>query len=125
MPSELVIATISLFLNSQRRDKSDKVTELIVKTLLDSGSLAGNFISASTLSLLGANQNYAVDTGLVMPICSGFDNSCTVIPNVTYTLSISLNENFVNNSLDSIPEVFTFQMVVKVLPKNPFRSGHR
>jgi transposase InsO family protein len=94
---------------------------LVVETLLDSGSLAGNFISASTLSLLGANQNYAVDSGLVMPICSGLDNSCTVIPNVTYTLSISLvNENFVNNLVSSFPEIFTFQMVVKVLPNTPF-----
>jgi hypothetical protein len=39
IPSELVIATISLFLQGQRRDNSDKVTELIVETLLDSGSL--------------------------------------------------------------------------------------
>jgi hypothetical protein len=45
-----------------------------VLKLLDSGSLAGKFISANTL--LGVLLNTSVD-GLRLPICSGLNNVCT------------------------------------------------
>jgi hypothetical protein len=87
-----------------KRSIRNKDQDIHVEALLDSDSLAGNFISVSTLSNLGVIQNLSVD-GLRLPICSGLDNVCTNISNIVYKLSISLvNENYKYS--DFIPRYF-------------------
>jgi hypothetical protein len=82
----LVNCTISLtHVVGQKRSIGHKDLEVCVEPLLDSGSLAGNFISANTLSNLGVFLNTSVD-GLRLPICSGLNNICTDVPNVVYNL---------------------------------------
>jgi transposase InsO family protein len=128
-PRDLVTCTISLFLQDQRDAKSalekrnptssSIKVEAVVEALLDSGSLAGDFISASALDKLGVVQK-SVD-GPSTPICSGLNNDCTHVRTFVYKLSVSiLNENYVNNPANTFPEYFSFSIVVKVLPNTPF-----
>jgi hypothetical protein len=60
----------------QKRSIGHKELEVCVEAPLDSGSLAGNFITGNTLSNLGVFLNTSVD-GLRLPICSGLNNVCT------------------------------------------------
>jgi hypothetical protein len=85
--------------------------------LLDSGSLAGDFISPDTLISLGVNPNNSVDR-LRLPICNGLDNICTDISVVAYKLIISFVYRNYNTSFDN--SVFSFVLTVRVLPDTPF-----
>jgi hypothetical protein len=113
----LVNCTISLTqVVRQKRSIGHKDLEVCVEALLDSGSLASNFISANTLSTLGVFVNTSVD-GLRLPICSGLNNICTDVSNTVYNLSIFLvseNCNITNNDFTS--NLFTLFADVKVLP---------
>ena len=120
----LVNCTISLIqVVGQKRSIGVKDLDIHVEALLDSGSLAGNFISSNTLSNLGVFVNTSVD-GLRLPICSGLDNVCTNVSNVVYKLSISLmSENLTKSDFNS--NLFTFFADVKVLLNTPLCLDHR
>jgi transposase InsO family protein len=89
-----------------------------VEALLDSGSLAGNFISLNTFTNLGGDNSQLVDR-LRLPICSGLNNRYTEISLVNHTLTISfVSENL--NILDFDKSVVSFSAQFRVLPETPF-----
>jgi hypothetical protein len=98
LTDQLVSCTISL---SQAKGRSLLRSPTVkVLALLDSGSLAGNFISPDTLATLGVDNSHthSVDR-LSLPICSGFDNICTNISVISYTLLISFVYKKITQSL--------------------------
>jgi hypothetical protein len=103
---------------SQTGNRADNGTEHTVEALLDSGSLAGNFMSLNTFTNLGGDNSQLVDR-LRLPICSGLNNRCTEISLVNHTLTISfVSENL--NILDFDQSVFSFSAQFRVLPETPF-----
>jgi transposase InsO family protein len=103
---------------SQTGKSADKGTEITVEALLDSGSLAGNFISLNTFTNLGGDPSRPVDR-LRLPICSGLNNRCTEISLVNHAVNISfVSENL--NLIDFDQAVFSFSANFRILPETPF-----
>jgi hypothetical protein len=92
---------------------------VLVDALLDSGSLAGNFISPTTYQNLGGSTILTVDRPDSSPVCSGLNNACTNVSNIVHKLSISfINEN--KNNIDFTSSLFSFFANVRILSNTPF-----
>jgi hypothetical protein len=117
LADHLVICYISLSQAKVAEASAD--SRIKIAALLDSGSLAGDFISSDTLLSLGVDTNsFSVDR-LRLPICSGVDNVCSSISVVTYSLIVSLvlpNYNLPNFKTSE----FSFCAEFRVLPDTPF-----
>jgi hypothetical protein len=119
----LIRCTISLIqaevTSTTRGAKRSKGPDVLVDALLDSGSLAGNFISPTTYQNLGGSTILTVDRPDSSPVCSGLNNACTNVSNIVHKLSISLiNEN--KNNIDFTSSLFSFFANVRILSNTPF-----
>lgn len=99
--------------------KSLENETLTVEALLDSGSLAGNFMSQDTFIRLGGETPHSTVDRLRLPICSGLNNRCIDISLVDHTLNISFVTETINN-FDLLSRVFSFSAQFKILPETPF-----
>jgi hypothetical protein len=100
--------SISIKQMDQRGRAGKEDNQIQIKALLDTGALAGDFISQELVNKLGAN--HLLET-VHTTICSGFDNNCD-----SYFKSILVNLSYINEiSFKSI------NLVLKplVLPKRP------
>ena len=104
-----------------RGERDIEGPEVLIEALLDSGSLAGNFISPTTYQNLGGSNinSISVDRPNSSPVCSRLNNACIHIPNIVHKLSISLlAEN--KNNIDFTSSLFSFFADVRILSITPF-----
>jgi hypothetical protein len=85
-------------------------SEISVKALLDTGSIAGDFIAARVISLYRLEPYVISNT--TRTVCSGLDNKCYDISS-----SISLNVSFYSEVLNKTE---TFEINAIVLSSGPF-----
>ncbi len=110
---DLVPCKIFDYIQGKGRSSSGITNGLNVDALLDSGSLAGNFISTQSFNILQEGEDYSVSVdGPRLPICSGLDSECVLIPAKTYNLLIKF-------SLEN-EEPFSFSAPFRILPSTPF-----
>jgi transposase InsO family protein len=105
----LSLTLVSILLPSQETVKLNQ-RGINVRGLLDSGSLAGDFISQEIVENFDLNSYVTLDKSSKR-VCSGLDNACT--------LSIgSLNASFVfTNELTKKSEILT--LIFKILKNSP------
>jgi transposase InsO family protein len=118
----LITCTISLIqaeVATKREGRTVKGPDVSVEALLDSGSLAGNFISPNTYRNLGGSNTISVDRPDSSPVCSGLNNDCTYVSNIVHKLSISLITENINNT-DFLSSLFSFFADVRILSNTPF-----
>ena len=88
--------------------ESRNTTSLLA--LVDSGALAGDFISKSAVDMLGYN-NHIINIINPTKVCSGLDNACNII-----TGSIVLTLSFLNE-ITNVTESFRFEP--RILSSSP------
>ena len=110
---DLLSVSICVFQDTEEIEerKGDKTARHSGEALLDSGSLAGNFINQTMLDMLGVEIFDSVDRPR-LPICSGLDNVCYDYISVTYKLVISF--------ITELDTPFSFIADFRLLPKSPF-----
>jgi transposase InsO family protein len=110
---DLLTCNISFYPQVKERKRNRISSGLNVDALLDSGSLAGNFISTSSFNILQEAEEYSFSVdGPRLPICSGLDSECVLIPATTYNLLIKF-------SLEN-EKTFSFSALFRILPNTPF-----
>ena len=110
---DLLSVSICVFQDTEdiEERKGDKTARHSGEALLDSGSLAGNFINQTMLDMLGVEIFDSVDRPR-LPICSGLYKVCYDYISVTYKLVISF--------ITEIGTTFSFIADFRLLPKSPF-----
>jgi transposase InsO family protein len=115
--NDLLTCTVSLLSQEPKQAKRGRrgsdSKSLTVDALLDSGALAGNFISTHCFDILQEDSinSFSVD-GPRLPICSGLDSECVNISAKTHVLLIKIScEN---------KKPFSFSATFRVLPTTPF-----
>ena len=99
--NSIVFLTVNVYINvTQPPRKQQRLLDCSAQALLDSGAIAGDFISQDLVDRLGFNSEIIHTKS--KKVCSGLDNSCNQI-----TGSLSLRLDFINE-ISKIKETILF-----------------